>query len=53
MEENIYRRRMMFSAEGIPGTWMAVHTPIDGARVLNQIRQPKSVYDHPSFRYPL
>ena len=37
VEENIYRRRMMFSAEGIPGTWMAVHTPIDGARVLKSV----------------
>ena len=34
VEENIYRRRMMFSAEGIPGAWTAVHTPICGARVL-------------------
>ena len=35
--ENIYRRRMMFSAEGIPGTWMAVRTPIDDARVLKSV----------------
>ena len=35
--ENIHRRRMMFSAEGIPGTWMAVRTPIDDARVLKSV----------------
>jgi len=38
--ENAYRRRLLFAQEGLPGAWLAVHTPLDGARVLKTVARP-------------
>ena len=38
--ENAVRRRSLFSAEGLPGVWLAVYTPLDGARVLKTMARP-------------
>jgi len=38
--ENALRRKALFSAEGLPGAWLALYTPLDGARVLQTMAQP-------------
>ena len=38
--ENAYRRKILNAAEGVPGAWLAFHTPLDGARVLKTISRP-------------
>ena len=32
--ENSIRRQSIYSAEGVPGVWLAAYTPLDGAKVL-------------------
>jgi uncharacterized protein (DUF608 family) len=38
--ENAMRRQALFSAEGVPGAWLALYTPLDGARVLKTTARP-------------
>jgi uncharacterized protein (DUF608 family) len=38
--ENSVRRRSITSPEGLPGGWLAVHTPQDGARLLKTKGRP-------------
>jgi hypothetical protein len=38
--ENAVRRQALFSAEGVPGAWLALYTPLDGARVLKTTARP-------------
>jgi non-lysosomal glucosylceramidase len=38
--ENATRRQSIFSPEGLPGAWMAVHTPHQGACVLKTVGRP-------------
>jgi uncharacterized protein (DUF608 family) len=35
--ENIFRRQSIFSAEGVPGAWLGIHTPDFGGRVLKTV----------------
>src|SRR5689334_8275133 len=35
--ENRLRRQSINAPEGLPGAWMAVHTPADGARLLKTV----------------
>ena len=38
--ENAIRRQALFSAEGLPGAWLALYTPLDGAHVLKTTARP-------------
>ncbi len=38
--ENAYRRKILNSPEGVPGAWLALHTPLDGALVLKTKSRP-------------
>jgi len=38
--ENISRRQSIFSAEGLPGAWLGVHSPAWGARLLKTVGRP-------------
>ena len=35
--ENIFRRQSIFSAEGVPGAWLGLHSPDLGGRVLKRL----------------
>jgi uncharacterized protein (DUF608 family) len=54
--ENYTRRQALFSAEGLPGAWLAVHTPALGARVLKVVSRsaitpldPNAIHFHGRF----
>jgi len=38
--ENSIRRQSIYSAEGVPGAWLAAYTPLDGAKVLKTHSRP-------------
>jgi uncharacterized protein (DUF608 family) len=38
--ENSLRRQSITSPEGLPGAWLALHTPADGAKLLKTVGRP-------------
>ena len=40
VDENSERRQSITSYEGVPGAWLAVYNPVDGARVLKTVGRP-------------